>query len=224
MVKRRQDSFKDLFVIGSGGQGRETAQLVKDINRAKKEWNLRGYLDERKELLGKVFLGIPVIGGIEALSGFLNSETHVVCAIGNPQLRKRAAETVKARFPEIPFASLIHPTAVVAEDLDLGEGSVVCAHTVMTTGVRLGRHVLVDYGATVGHDAVIGAYGTLLPGCRVSGRTRIGEEAMLGAGAIVIQELSVGRGTIVGAGSVVVKSLPENCIAYGVPARVVKAR
>ena len=44
----------------------------------------------------------------------------------------------------------------------------------------------------------------------------------VGTGAKIINQLSIGENTIVGAGAVVVKSLPANCTAVGVPANVIK--
>ncbi|MFC4601578.1 acetyltransferase [Cohnella hongkongensis] len=216
------DTTAPLLIVGSGGQGREVAQLVADLNRIRPRWDIVGFVDEREELHGKEWNRIPIVGAKEALSR-CGEEPYAVCAIGSPGLRRKAAEELRALRPSQKFATLIHPTAVVGDDLQAEEGTIVCANVVLTTGVRIGRHVLIDYGVTVGHDAQLESYATLLPGCHVSGNVRIGEETSLGAGTVVIQNVTVGRQATIGAGSVVVRSLPDRCKAYGVPAKPVTA-
>ncbi|MFB5675114.1 acetyltransferase [Paenibacillus terreus] len=213
---------KPIFIIGSGGQTRETVQLIMDINRALPRWAIMGYIDERLQLHGDIIYGYPVIGNIDCLREHLTSESRIICAIGHPKSRFNAIQQVVAAIPEARFATLVHPTAVIGDDLKIGEGTIVGAHAVLTTNVRIGNHVLVNYGATVSHDSVIESYASILPGCNISGNTVIGEGALIGAGTVVIQQKSVGHWTTVGAGSVVVKSIPDFCKAYGVPAKVVE--
>lgn len=56
------------------------------------------------------------------------------------------------------------------------------------------------------------------------GGIRIGEDVWLAAGAILLDGVTIGSGSIVGAGSVVTRSLPENVIAVGAPAKVIRYR
>ncbi|MGW8958153.1 acetyltransferase [Paenibacillus sp. NPDC055715] len=213
---------KPIFIIGSGGQARETVQLIMDINRALPEWAIKGYIDERSQLHGDIIYGYPVIGSIDSLREHLTSEGRIVCAIGHPKSRFNAIQQVVGAIPEARFATLVHPTAVIGDDLEIGEGTVVGAHAVLTTNVRIGNHVLVNYGVTISHGSVIESYASILPSCNISGNTVIGEGAFIGAGTVVIQQKSVGCWATVGAGSVVVKPIPDFSKSYGVPAKVVE--
>ena len=73
-------------------------------------------------------------------------------------------------------------------------------------------------------------HGTTLTGpirnqpCVTKGGIRIGDDAWLGYGVVVLDGVSIGRGAIIGAGAVVTSDIPDNAIACGVPARVVKMR
>jgi len=53
-------------------------------------------------------------------------------------------------------------------------------------------------------------------------RVTIGNHVWLGRRALLLPDISVGSGSIIGAGSVVINNVPENCIAVGVPAKVVR--
>ncbi|WP_179233023.1 acetyltransferase [Paenibacillus rigui] len=214
-----------IVIVGSGGQGRETAQLIKDINRDHHKWDILGYIDERLEQQGRVLRGVRVLGGMNSVQEYVEMESCCfICAIGQPEIRRRVVEELNTKYPQIRYATLIHPTAVVADDQIIGEGTVLCAHTVITTDVHIGNHVLINYGSTIGHDTVIEDYVSILPGCHLSGSTHVSECVSLGTGTVVIQNVSIGRNTIVGAGAVVVKSLPDHCTAYGTPAKPMKAR
>lgn len=222
MVTQEPGLLKPLYVIGSGGQARETVQLIKDINHSRPEWKIVGYVDERLEQHGKIINGYPVIGDIHTLREHMPPDGWIVCGIGYPKARFNATRQVIKAIPQVRFATLIHPTAVIGENLKLGEGTLIGAHTVITTNVDMGSHVLLNYNVTISHDVVIGSYASILPGSNISGETVIGEGTLIGAGTVITQQKSVGCWAIVGAGSVVVKSLPDYCKAYGVPAQVVE--
>ncbi len=53
-------------------------------------------------------------------------------------------------------------------------------------------------------------------------RPRIGNNVSLGANVVIIGDITIGNNVTIGAGSVVVKDIPDNCVAVGNPARVIK--
>ena len=75
---------------------------------------------------------------------------------------------------------------------------------------------------TVGHDITIKSYASFMPSVNISGEVIIHEAVYVGTGAKIINQLEIGENTIVGAGAVVSKSLPSNCTAVGIPAKVIK--
>jgi acetyltransferase-like isoleucine patch superfamily enzyme len=106
----------------------------------------------------------------------------------------------------------------------LGKGSIICAGTLITTNIKIGRHVHVNIGSTIGHDSILNEYVTLNPSVNVSGNVEIGTGCEIGTGSVLIPHVKVDEWSIVGAGSVVTKSLQANVTAVGAPARVVKQR
>ena len=206
---------REIVVIGAGGHGRETIDIIEAINAVEPAFRLVGVVDDRGDEHGYLARrGIPVLGGLDVLA---DQNGSFVAAVGDPALRRALAEA--ATNAGLVSATLVHPTAVFGSDLHLGEGLVAAAQSQITTNVTTGVHVQLNIGATVSHDCVLGDYVTLSPGCHVSGNVHLGAGVTLGVGAVVRQGVSIGEGTFVGAGAVVVDDLPGRVTAIGVPAR-----
>lgn len=210
--------MKDIVIIGAGGFGREVAWLIEDVNRFKNQWNILGFVDDDKSIQGTEIDGYEVVGNIEWLA---KQELHAVCAIGNPIIKKRVINRLSGSKNKYPI--LIHPSVIYSDRVIFGEGSVICAGNIATVNVKIGKHVIINLGCTIGHDVVIGDYVTVLPGVNISGFAKIDECVSIGTGAAIIPKTLVGKNTVIGAGSVVIKDLPENCTVVGVPAKPIKS-
>lgn len=211
--------MKNLYIIGAGGFGREVAWLVERINVINPTWVLQGFIDDNQELWGTEIDGYPVMGGIAWLAS--QEESWCVCAVGAARTRKKIIEKA-SEYSNIHFATLVDPTVQMSRRIEIGEGTIICAGCILTVDIKIGKHVIVNLDCTVGHDAVISDYVTLYPSVNVSGITEIGACAELGTGMQIIQGKSVGNGSIIGAGAVVVRDIPDNCVAVGSPAKVIK--
>lgn len=214
--------LKRIAILGAGGHGRETAQLIKDINKVRLEWELLGYIDDNEMIHGQVRNGFPVLGSTEILAEEWLKGVYVICGFSHPEGKKQAVARVQELQPNIRFATLIHPTAVYGDENVIGEGTMICAGSIVTTNVTLGSHVIINYGCTVGHDCTIESYAAILPGTNLSGNVTIREGVQTGTGSAVIPGVEVGAYTIVGAGAVVTRKLPAHCTAVGVPAKPIK--
>ncbi len=208
--------MKDLIIIGASGFGREVAWLVERINAVSSTWNLFGFIDDNPEMSGKEVGGYPVLGSCDASDDY--KDAYYVCAIGSSKVRKKVIQ----KLGQVKYATLIDPSVLISERVSLGEGTIVCAHTIITVDISIGKHVIINLDCTVGHDAVLHDYVTLYPSVNVSGITDIGECSEMGTGSQIIQMKKIGANSIVGAGSVVVKDIPEMCTAVGTPAKPIK--
>lgn len=211
--------MKDIVIIGAGGFGREVAWLIEEINKDKTTWNLLGYIDDNIENHGKVLNNIKILGGFDWLEG--KEDIYYVCAVGNPKTKKILID--KCEKINLKPATVIHPSVLMSQYNKIGEGCIICAGTIITVNVEIGNHVIINLDCTIGHDAVIKDYCTILPSVNVSGNTLIEQLSEIGTGTQIIQGIKIGEETIVGAGAAVVKDLPGKCTAVGIPAKVIKS-
>lgn len=216
--------MKRIAILGAGGHGRETAQLIKDINKVQPEWELLGYIDDNEAIHGEIRNGFQVLGATGLLAEDEYKDIYVICGFSHPQGKKKAVAQVKKLQPTIRFATLVHPSAVYGDENTIGEGTMICAGSVVTTNVTIGSHVIINYGCTVGHDCTIEDYAAILPGTNLSGNVTIREGVQTGTGTAVIPGIEIGAYTVTGAGAVVTRSLPARCTAVGIPAAPIKQR
>ena len=209
--------MKDIVIIGAGGFGRETAWLIEDINNKKPEWNIVGFVDDNASIQGSKINGYEVVGDINWLK---EQELYVVSAIGDPIIKKKVIDRLEGSNNKYPV--LIHPSAIYSDRVTIGEGSIICAGNIITVNIEIGKHVIVNLDCTIGHDAIIGDYSTILPSVNISGFVKIEKSVSVGTGSAIIQGVNIGKNTVIGAGSVVTKDLPPNCTAVGVPTKPIK--
>lgn len=207
--------MRDLYIIGAGGFGREVAWLVERINAATPTWNLKGFIDDDESRWGSVEDEYPVLGGCEYLKGL--GEVYAVCAVGAAKVRKRIVE--KFAGSQVKFATLIDPSVLVSKRVTIGEGTIICAGTIITVDIKIGNHVIINLDCTIGHDDIIEDFVTIYPSVNVSGNVVLGECSEFGTGMQIIQGKKIAPNTIIGAGTVVVKDIEESGTYVGVPAK-----
>ena len=201
-----------LVIIGAGGHGK----VVSDIVQAQKEHQLLGFIDEDPKL--KEVEGIKVLGNLASIKD--TEAEAVVIAIGNNNTRLKIFNQLKEQG--FSFPNIIHPTAVIADSVKIGEGNVIAAGVVIAPSTILGNNTIINHLASVDHDNILEDNVNVSPGCHTSGKVKLKKGAFLGTGVIVIPEVEIGENTIIGAGAVVKENIPENVTAVGVPAKVIK--
>lgn len=209
--------MNDIVIVGAGGFGREVAWIIEDINKEKRLWNILGFIDDNPNLKGQSINGYHIVGDISWLK---KQQLYVVNAIGDPIIKRKVAEELISSKNKYPI--LVHPSVILSGLVNIGEGSIICAGSIITVNVSIGKHVIVNLDCTIGHDADIADYCTILPSVNISGATNLNECVSIGTGSAVIQGVEIGEETIVGAGSVVVRDLPPKCTAVGSPAKAIK--
>ncbi len=207
--------MNDLIILGAGGLGQEIAWLVEEINDARKEWNLIGFLDDYLAGREEEILGYPVLGSYADIGRFPNA--RAVVAFGDAQLRRRVVTEVQAGGTR--WATLISPTVRVHRSHTLGEGVVVGRYTDFTVGCRIGSFVMLNIHVVLGHAVTVGDFTIVSPNVTINGGATIGQACQIGANAF-IREVTLGDNVVVGASSCVTKSVEPDCVVAGVPAKI----
>jgi len=202
-------------ILGGGGH----AKVVVDLLRAHGH-PILGFVTPEGPVCPVAGMGVPYLGRDDDLAGL--DVDSVVLALGFGSVRPgEARRSVFERFKAagFTFATLCHPAAVIAGDVQLGEGCQIMAGAVVQTGCRIADNVIVNTRVALDHDCLIGAHVHIATGAAISGGVRIESGAHIGAGAVVIQGVRVGAGGLVAAGAVVIGNVPDHCAVAGVPAR-----
>jgi acetyltransferase EpsM len=209
------ENNKPLVIIGSGGHAccmLDVAQLA--------GFTTIGFID-RTRSEGDLVNGLPILGGDELLfdEAFV-SEHYIAVGIGNPAVRRRYGELLLKKQADCPV--IANPSSFVSPHATLGRGVLLMGMNAVNHGARLDDFVALDWQVTIGHGAHLGRAVFAAPGSRVAGDVTCGEEAYLGLGCQVIEKVKIGRGSLIGAGSTVTQDIPEQVVAVGSPAKVIR--
>lgn len=205
-----------ILIIGAGGHG----QVVADIFRARHASQLVsdrvGFVDDDRARLGCVFVDSPVLGTLAQVHEIAHDA--VIVGVGDNATRSKIFHRYLAAGERIATAE--HPRSIVAADVAIGSGSMLCAGAIVNTGAAIGRNVIVNTGATVDHHSILGDHAHIAPGVHLGGEVVVDEGALVGIGAIVLPRVRIGAWSTVGAGAVVTADVPPGTTVVGVPARV----
>lgn len=200
--------MKKLIIIGASGHGKVVADIAK-----KNGYTEIVYLDDNESI--HECGGYPIVGRRTDVDRI---KADVIVAIGKVEIRKRIQESIE----ESRMVTLIHPDAVVADDVSIGSGTVVMAGAVINPGVKIGRGCIVNTSSSIDHDCVIDDYVHVSVGAHLCGTVSVGDETWIGAGTTISNNVNICGNCTIGAGAVVVKDIPAKCTAVGSPAKPIK--
>jgi sugar O-acyltransferase (sialic acid O-acetyltransferase NeuD family) len=208
-----------IVIVGAGGQGRIVADILLAARKAGSAAEPVAFVDDILAP-GSTHFGIPVAGPLSSLTDV--PRDAVIVAVGDNASRRRITERLVAAGESLAIAC--HPSVLVGQEVAIGAGSMLSAGAILTPRARIGIGTLINTKASVDHDSIVGDFAHVSAGATVGANCRIGDEAMISISASVMSECSVGARTIIGAGAVVVRDIPDDVVAYGVPARVMRDR
>lgn len=193
-----------MYLYGASGHGK----VIKDILQSQGKV-VDGYIDDNPEV--NELFGLPVKHSMEGVD-------EVVISIGINKTRKKVAGKIDCKFAK----AAIHHEAILSPSVKVAEGSVVMAGAIINADAIIGKHCIINTGASIDHECRIGDFVHVSPHATLCGNVTVGEGTWIGAGATVIPGITIGKWAQIGAGSVVVKDVPDCCLAYGNPCRIIK--
>jgi sugar O-acyltransferase (sialic acid O-acetyltransferase NeuD family) len=199
--------LKKIAVIGYGGFAREIA-----CNLKKGTYNF---------FVNKQYINLDNIEILKPLEEIDINNYRALVAIGNPLLRKKIIESLPF---EIEHYTFIDKRAILLDKdtINIGEGSIITAGTVITTNINIGKFSHLNLNTTVGHDSNLGDFLTTTPGVHISGETNIGKYAYFGCGSVVKNKINICDNVVVGMNSVVNKDITESGVYVGAPIKKIK--
>lgn len=203
-----------LVIIGAGGHGKVAADCAESMQ----DFQSIRFLDGKKGL--NAVNRWPVCGLPEYFEQFANPNTAFFVAIGHNATRQSWLE--KLALQQANIATLIHPSAAIASDVNIAKGTLVLAQTAINIDTQIGLGCIVNTGATIDHDCVLGTCVHVAPGTHLAGNVQLGDRVFSGIGSAIVQGINVGEDCIIGAGATVIEHLPANVTAVGTPARAIK--
>ena len=202
--------MKRIVLVGASGHGKVCAEIAK----------LNGYgdiifLDDNPDV--KRCSNYNVVGSTSDFYQFINDDTEFFVSIGNHEIRKQIQEKIENAGGIIK--NLVHPQAVISEDVLFGAGTVVMAGAVINPGARTGKGTIINTSSSVDHDCTIGDWCHVAVGSHISGSVSVGDRCWIGAGATIINDISVCNDVTIGAGAVVIRDIHKFGKYVGVPVK-----
>ena len=206
-------------IIGGKGHGTLAAQTVLNLARATGGVAFAGYLNDRMPA-GSPLYGGPVLCTFDDWRT-LDPEIHFVAPLYKAgHMQANSARIDELGIPDSRWAILIDPSAILADGVPLGRGTIVAPSSTICPDAVIGNHCSIRPGAVVSHDVVIGDFVYVGPSAAISGNCRIGTGAHIGVGATMRDQITIGPFAVVGAGAVVIRDVPAHAVVVGNPARV----
>lgn len=205
---------KPLIIIGNGGHASVLTEILFSQNE-----RILGFTAPIKE---KNNFQLPYLGTDEIIETYASTEIELVLGIGSiapASLREKIyTQFINGNYF---FKSVIHPSAIIAPSVNLGQGVQVMAGVILQTNTTVADNTIINTGAVIDHDCIIESNVHVAPGCKLSGGVYVQSGTHIGTGATVIQGIHIGSNCLIGAGAVVVKNIANSQKVVGVPAKEV---
>jgi sugar O-acyltransferase (sialic acid O-acetyltransferase NeuD family) len=194
-------------IIGAGGMGNELLVQMLDNDSTEK---VIFFVEDEYE-----YNNIDIF----PLSSFDVNEYEVVIAIGDSHIREKI---VKLLPYNTKYFTFIHKSVQMFDKIEIGEGSIICANSILTTNIKIGKHAQINRATNISHDVIIGNFFTSAPGVHILGNCEIGNNVYLGTLSVVREKIKICDNVIVGLNSGIIKNINDSGMYVGTPAIKIK--
>ena len=211
---------RDIYVLCAGGHARVVIDALARAGRP-----VTGVVDIDTSLHDSAILGVPVLGDDDYVLALDSNKIALVNALGNrPGGNATGMDRRRALFDRFKakgyfFVTVVSPDATVSDHVYLEEGCQIITRALVHPGSKIGANTIINTGASLDHDCVIGAHCHIAPWAVLCGGVTVGEGSHIGARAVLVPGITVGKNSVVGAGAVVIDDVPDNTTVVGNPAK-----
>lgn len=210
-----------MIIVGAKGFAKEILEILHQNDEL---YGLAFFDNVSHELSQLLFQQFPLLRNDKEVEHYFNSfGTEFCIGIGNPILRN----LMYNKFITLGGK----PTSIISKfsengsyDVEIGEGSSILSGAILSNGVKIGKCNIIYYNAVITHDVTTGDFVEISPGAKLLGHCSIGNFSSIGTNAVILPNIQIGKNVVIGAGAVVTKNLPDNAVATGIPAKIIKIK
>lgn len=213
--------MRNIVLIGGGNQAHYTIDIIEKENK----YNIIGIIDSVHPINSDRF-GYKVLGRQEDILQLVQDYKidGGVISIGDNWSRYYVYNQISNILPNFEFINAIHPSVIIGNNVRLGKGIVAMAGCIFNPKSVIEDFTFFATGAQVEHDCYIDKFSSISAGSITGGYVKLGRFSAITLGVTVIDRIEIGENTVVGSGSLVIKSLPDDVLAYGNPAKIIRQR
>lgn len=211
--------MKHLVIIGAGAFGRELYWHIQDSIGFGTEYDIKGYIVDDYDLAIKECENLqkPLLSSVDDYN--IDIDDVFICAIGSVDGRESTVNRIKAKGGV--FLSVIHKTSLIHKTARIGNGVFIGPYTVIGDNVTLNDHVMLNTYSSIGHDAVLEDFSCVMSYVDITGYCHIGKKVFLASGCRMTPSTKIGDDAYVGIGSVVLRKVKPGVKVFGNPAKIV---
>jgi sugar O-acyltransferase (sialic acid O-acetyltransferase NeuD family) len=207
-----------IILFGASGHSKPILEILEQ------DFQVVGYIDDFSQK--DSFCNYPILGKTDDLLEIV--EKYKIdggfISIGDNFTRWQIFQKIRKKVQNFKFVKAIHKKAIIGKNVEIGDGTVVMAGAVINPSSRIGEHSIINTSSVIEHDSQIGDFSTIAPKVAMGGGVQIGNFSTISIGATVKHLIKIGDDVVVGANSLVLKNLPNNIVAYGLPAKKIRER
>lgn len=222
MGDTQKDGIQKIVILGGPGDGLVILEAVRQAAAAGHPVEVVGFLNDGLPK-GTLFQDLPVFGSLPDWQALPENVRFYPALRKLKDMPRRVALIEGLGIPAERWASVIHPTAIVAGNVTVGHGSYIGPYVVIQPNAKLGAFLSIRNGANIGHDVCMEDFSGVGPHVSLSGYCSLGRGSQVAASAVVGNNARVGAFSMVGMCSAVARDVPDYALAMGNPARIIES-
>jgi len=165
----------------------------------------------------------PIITSHDWLRELRSRDIHTVLPL-TPDNRIRQKQIQQLLANGFELVSAIHPTVTILPESIIEPGVWINAGCIIGYKAEISSGAIINTGAQIDHHCILKSCCQLDPAVVTAGNVAVGECSHIHTNATIINRITIGDDAVVGAGAVVIRDVPSRTTVVGVPANRVLQR